>query len=100
MALVFVGRVLVRTKEQPFAPEHGQRRRPGKAEQLQRLIVAGERTLRGCGKLVRVRDTADQNHAGKRGAFTNAGFFKQSGIHAAEGVKSGASFPGGGPRFI
>lgn len=54
----------------------------------------------GCGKLIGVGDTVDGKQAAKGGAFTNAGSFKQSGIHAAGEARSGARFGGGGPRFI
>ena len=45
------------------------------AEVFERLLARQEKKLRGCGKLVWVRDTADWNHSAKRGAWTNAGTF-------------------------
>lgn len=71
-----------------LAAENGPGRPTGKAERLKRVMTPRERKLRGDGKLVWVRDTADWNHPAKGGASTNTGFFKQSGIHAADEVGS------------
>jgi hypothetical protein len=59
-----------------LASENGPGRRTGKAEQLQRVMTSREGKLRGCRKLVWVRDTADGNRPGKGGASTNTGFFR------------------------
>lgn len=85
---------------QLLALENEPRRPTAKAEVFERLLAGREPKLRGCGKLVCVGATAEGNHSAKRDASTKAGYFEQSGIHAAEEVRSGARFARGGPRFI
>ena len=64
--------------------EDGRRRLAGKAEEFERLMPAPEAKLSGLRELVCVRDRADWNRSAKRDASPQAGYFKQSGIHAAE----------------
>ena len=68
--------------------ENEQRRPTGKAEVFERLLAAREMKLRGCGKLIGVRDPADWGDSAKRGASTKAEYFQQSGLHAAEEARS------------
>ena len=72
MALVFVGRALVGTKEGLLAWENEPRRPTGEAEVFERLLPAREMKLRGCRRVVWVPDMADWGDWTKRGASTNA----------------------------
>ncbi len=71
-----------------LASKNKERRSTTKAEVLDRLLPAREAKPIGCGKLAWVRDTADGKQSAKRGDSTNAGYSKQSGLHAAEAVGS------------
>ena len=83
-----------------LALENEERRSRAKAEVRDRLLPPRETKPIGCGKRIGVRDTAEGKPSAKRGASTKAGYSKQSGLHAAEAVGSGARFAGGGPRLI
>lgn len=82
-----------------LAREAKEKAAPGKTAVFERLLPPRETKLRGCGKEISARDTVDWKHSAKRGSFTHAGFFQQSGIHAAP-ERRGARLARGGPRLI
>jgi hypothetical protein len=71
-----------------LAAKNEERRFTGKAEVFEGLLPPRETKLRECGKEIWVCDTAGWKHSAKRGASTDAEYFKQSGIHAAKEVGS------------